>query len=136
MYELTVNASRDRPAGKYQSDMTQAMTEWTNKLGKTAGQMTNTEPFHRDVNKVMELVMSMTNMQGGMDGTRVMNTYMEIMRTQASMATNAMRLALSSGQMSFGDYMSMMSKMTTANLNFISNMSNDCVPNSRAVERP
>lgn len=105
-------------------------------MGNTAGSLTNTEPFQKDFDTMMELMTSMTNMQGGIDGTRVMNTYFKIMSTQASLATNAMRLAFSHGQLSFSDYMSMMSKMATANLNFVSNMSNSCLPSTRAVERP
>lgn len=111
--------------------MSQSMTDYTTKLGRTGGQLANLGPVQDDMNKILELMLSMTNMQDGFDATRVMNTYFKILSLQASMATKALQFSVLHG--AFSDYMTMMSKMTSANLQLVSNMSNSCVPTSKAA---
>lgn len=112
-----------------------SITQFTNALGNSGGQLADLEPFRKDINRIGELLMSLTNMSNGFDGARVVQIQLEIMQIQARLARNAMRFSLLQGV--YGDYMKMVTDMMNLNMGFMANVANQCVPNTKAftVER-
>lgn len=126
--------SRRRPPNqpnedRYRETLLESSQKFTQNLQSAGSSAMDTSRFQNDINKLINSMSSLTNMENGFDLNRITSTYMENIQTMASLMRNSFQMSLVSGTME--NYIEMFNSVYGANTSFMSKVTSACMPNRR-----